>query len=158
MRILSALLALALAATGTTGCMLAMGAAAVATYPMNTKGKFEDVQKRYTSDLRFGLSEEALGFVEPELQPRFRQEMERLREVRFSDFWIESIEFDAARTKATAVVGYRGYWLSSPFEQKARVVQRWRRLAPSQNWYVTPDFSNLLTPPTDGPTDGPAEG
>jgi hypothetical protein len=48
------------------------------------------------------------------------------------------------------VVIYRGYWLSSPFEQETRVVQQWRRAAPTQNWYVTPDFAGLFEPPSGG--------
>ena len=143
-------LALALCALALGGCMLAMGAAEVATYPLNKKGKFEVAQKRYTTNIRYGLYDEALGFVEPEQQPRFREAMDELREVRFSDYRIESIEMNPARTEATAHVTLRGYWLSSPFEQEVRAVQKWRRAAPTQNWYVTPDWSALLEPPIGG--------
>jgi hypothetical protein len=84
--------------------------------------------------------------VEPELQPRFQEAMDRFRELRFSDYSTESIDINPARTQATAVVRFRGYSLSSPFEREIRIVQRWRRQVPTQNWYVTPDFDTLLGP------------
>ena len=77
---------------------------------------------------------------------RFQEEMDRFRELRFSDYSTESIDINPGRTQATAVVRFRGYWLSSPFEREIRVVQRWRRQVPTQNWYVTPDFDALLGP------------
>lgn len=149
MRIFSGL-ALAAAGLALSGCMLVLGAAEVATYPLNKKGKFEVAQKKYTTNIRYGLYDEALGFVEPEEQARFRQEMVRLREVRFSDYRIESIQMNPGRTQATAHVMLKGYWLSSPFEQEVRAVQKWRRAAPTQNWYVTPDWTALLKPPPAG--------
>jgi hypothetical protein len=147
MRILAGL-TLILASLSLGGCMLAFEAAAVATYPLNKQGKFEDAQKKYTTDIRFGMYDEAIGFVEPEEQNRFRQEMDRLREVRFSDYRIDSIQMNPAKTEAVAHVVLRGYWLSSPFEQEVRAVQKWRRIAPTQNWYVTPDWDALLKPPS----------
>jgi len=149
MRILAGLLLIA-ASLALGGCMLAIEAVGIATYPLNTKGKFEVVQKKYTTDIRFGLFDEALRFVEPAEQARFRLEMDRLREVRFSDYRIDSIQFNPGRTEAIAHVMLRGYWLSSPFEQEVRAVQKWRRAAPTQNWYVTPDWAALLKPPTGG--------
>ena len=53
---------------------------------------------------------------------------------------------DALKTEARAVVVYRGYWLSSPFEREIRVVQHWHRTPPSQDWYIRPDFDALLSP------------
>ena len=141
-------LLLALSACLLAGCgAVLLQGAAVATYPLDKKGTFEEVQHRYTSNIRFGLFEEAKPFVEPELQPRFQEEISRLRELRFSHSSTESIDINPARTEATAVVRFRGYWLSSPFEQEMRIVQRWRRQVPTQNWYVTPDFDSLLDPP-----------
>jgi len=149
MRILAGL-TLALSSLALCGCMLAVEAVGVATYPLNKKGKFDVAQKKYTTNIRYGLYDDALGFVEPEQQTRFRDEMDRLREVRFSDYRIDSIQMNPTRTEATAHVLLRGYWLSSPFEQEVRAVQKWRRAAPSQNWYVTPDWTALLKPPPAG--------
>ena len=128
------------------GCAVLFPVAAVATYPLDKKATFEEAQERYTSNIRFGLYDDALPFVEPELQPRFRAALGELHEVRFSDYLVESVDLDKARTRATVVVRYRGYWLSSPFEREVRITQRWRRRLPTQNWYVTPDFDSLVTP------------
>jgi len=128
------------------GCVMQMPGGSVAVYPLDNKKTFEEAQKRYTVNIRFGMYEDALPFVEPELQPRFQQAIRELRELRFSDYHIENIEIDSLRTEATATVLYRGYWLSSPFEQEIRVVQRWRRVVPTNDWYVTPDFKRMLNP------------
>jgi hypothetical protein len=129
-----------------SGCSVVMPVAEVVTYPLDKKATFKEAQHRYTTNIRFGLFEDAKPFVEPQLQPRFQESMNRFRELRFSDYSIESIDINPARTQATAVVLFRGYWLSSPFEREIRVVQRWRRQVPTQNWYVTPDFDTLLEP------------
>ena len=144
MRFLAPLLALSAWLLG--GCAVLMPVAEVVTYPLDKKATFEEAQKKYTTNIRFGLYEEAKPFVEPELQPRFQEAMHRFRELRFSDYTTESIDINPARTEATAVVRYRGYWLSSPFEREMRVVQRWRRQVPTHDWYVTPDFDALLGP------------
>jgi hypothetical protein len=144
MRFLAPLLALSTCLLG--GCAVFLQGAAVATYPLDKKATFEEAQHRYTTNIRFLLFEDAKPFVEPELQPRFQEAMDRFRELRFSDYSIESLDINPARTEATAVVRFRGYSLSSPFEREIRVVQRWRRQVPTQNWYVTPDFDTLLEP------------
>lgn len=135
---------LALLALGLGGCSLVLPVAAVVTYPLDKKATFEEAQHRYTTNIRYGLYEDALPFVEPELQPQFQGAIRRFRELRFSDYAVESIDIDAARTQATAVVRYRGYSLSSPLERELRIVQRWRRKVPTNHWYVTPDFGAFL--------------
>lgn len=129
------------------GCSVLLPVVGAATYPLDKQGTFEEAQQSYTSNLRYGLYDDAKPFVEPELQARFEAETRRFREMRFSDYRVESIEIDALRAKATAVVVFRGYWLSSPYEREMRAVQHWRRELPTQNWFVTPDFESLLTPP-----------
>ncbi|MBW2244013.1 MAG: hypothetical protein JRH01_18690 [Deltaproteobacteria bacterium] len=139
--ILIVLLAMAL-----SGCAVIFPVAEVVTRPMDKKGTFEDIQRVYSANIRFGLYDDVVPMVEPALQERFRGEISRFRELRFSDVRTESIEMDALRTQARVVVVYRGYSLSSPFEREFRVVQQWKRTPPSQNWYITPDFDGLLSP------------
>jgi len=134
-----------LLAAAISGCAVVLPVAEVTTRPMDEKGTFEEIQRDYASKIRFGLYEAALPQVEPELRSRFQAEIVRFREVRFSDVRTESIEIDALRTKARAIVVYRGYWLWSPFEREVRVAQQWRRAVASQDWYVTPDFDGLLS-------------
>ena len=59
----------------------------------------------------------------------------------------ERVRAPGLRTSATAVVVFRGQWLASPYEREWRSVQHWRRELPSKDWYVTPDFDALLSPP-----------
>ena len=137
---------LVLLASASLGCSVLLPVIGVATAPLDKKGTFEEAQQAYTANLRYGLFEDAKTFVEPALQPDFDVAIQRLREVRFSDYRVESVDIDALRAQATAVVVYRGYWLSSPYEREVRVVQQWRRVLPTQEWYVTPDWQALLGP------------
>ncbi|MDJ0788764.1 MAG: hypothetical protein QNK05_18295 [Myxococcota bacterium] len=121
-------------------------AALAAEQPLDPAKTFAEAQKRYTADIRFGLFDEAALWVEPELKSEFQANVRRFREVRFSDYVVESAELDEQGVNATAVVLYRGYSLSQPFEREVRIVQRWRRDAPSHDWYVSPDFDGLLSP------------
>lgn len=131
-----------------SGCKVLLPVADVATRPFGKKGAFEEAQAAYTSNIRYGLYEEALAQVEPAHRARFQAELPRFRELRLSEARTESIEIDSASTEARAVVVIRGYWLSSPFEREKRIVQKWRRVG-SVDWFVTPDFDALLTPARD---------
>ena len=141
---------LLLLATALVGCSVLMPVADVATRPLSKKATFEEIQRGYCSDIRFGLYDEALEHVEPELHSEFQAARRRLDEIRFSDFRIESVRIDPMRTQAVVEVVYRGYWLSSPFEREVTVTQRWRRAVPTQQWYVTPDLGAILDPPGAG--------
>ncbi len=145
MRFRAVLLSMLLAVL-TSGCSMIMPILEVATRPLDKADTFAETQQAYTSDIRFGLYDDALVWVEPELQARFRAELPRFKDLRFSDAYTESIEMDAMKTEATAIVVYRGYSLASPYEREFRITQRWRRDAPRQDWFVTPDFDGLLSP------------
>jgi hypothetical protein len=124
-----------------TGCI---SIAEIATQPLPKKAYFEETQASYTSDIRFGLVEEAAEHVEPALLAEFTATASRLSDIRFTGAWVEHIEIDPLRIEALAVVRFKGYWLSSPFEREIRITQRWRRTPPSQQWYVTPDLDALI--------------
>jgi hypothetical protein len=145
------MIVVALSTSVLIGCSLVLPVVGVATYPLDKKGKFEAVQEKYTSNLRYGLYDDAKEFVEPEFKARFSEAMDRFKELRLSDYRVESIDMDALRAEAVAVVVFRGYWLSSPYEREIRIVQRWRRELPSQNWLVTPDLDAMITPPGPAP-------
>jgi hypothetical protein len=117
---------------------------AAAAQPLDPKKTFEEAQRRYTQDIRFGLYDDAVEWVEPDLKPAFRQAAHRFREIRFSDYVIESVEIDEAATQAVATVLYRGYSLSQPFEREIRIQQHWRRKVPTQEWFVQPAIDQLL--------------
>ena len=145
------MIVVALSTSALIGCSLVLPVIGVATYPLDKQGKFEEAQEKYTSNLRYGLYDDAREFVEPEFQARFSEATHRFRELRLSDYRVESIDMDPLRSEAVAVVVFRGYWLSSPYEREMRVVQRWRRVLPTQNWFVTPDLEAMITPPGPAP-------
>ena len=130
-----------------TGCSGVLPLEGATTPPLKRRASFEEAQQAYTSSLRFGLYEDAKPFVEPTLQARFEAASQRFREMRFSDYRVESVEVDPLRTSASAVVVFHAYWIASPYVREIRVVQHWRRELPSRQWFVTPDFAALLSPP-----------
>jgi len=142
---LTALPLLALGLLGLTGCAaILMPVAGAVTAPMDKKGTFKEIQAEYTANIRYGMYEKALPYVEPELRESFKAMRKQYEEIRFIDYVIERIEMNEAKTEATAVVRYEGYWLSSPFQQDIEVVQKWRRTPPSQSWFVTPELDSLV--------------
>ena len=91
MRLLILLLAVATPLGDRT---LGMSGRSVAFHPLDNKKTFEEAQKRYRNNIRFGMFEDALPFVEPELQPRFQEAIRELRELRFREYRVESIEIE----------------------------------------------------------------
>ena len=62
MRFLVLLLALSICILGGCGPVLLQGAA-VATYPLDKKGTFEEAQHRYTSNIRFGCAISSMSIL-----------------------------------------------------------------------------------------------
>jgi hypothetical protein len=116
----------------------------VVSAPFGKKQTFEEIQRRYTSDVHYGLYDRAIQVVEPELRPRFREMASALDELRITSIEVDSLTIDSRRANATVQVRYRGYWLSSPIEREVTVTQRWRRDVPTDDWYVTPEFDDVL--------------
>lgn len=127
-----------------SGCLTV---AEVATKPMGQGDKFEERQAKYTANVRFGLVEEAEAMVEPELRAAFVAVADELREIRFTDHRVEPVDVSPVALTTSVVVLYKGYWLSSPFERRIRVVQNWRRASLTAPWYVTPDLETILAAP-----------
>ena len=138
--------ALVASAALTLGCGLVFSVAEVVTYPMDKDGTFHEAQLNYTNNIRYGLYDDAREAVEPELHAAFDELAYRIRDVRFTGYRIESVDLDPMATHATVVVLYTGYGLGSPYEREVRLVQKWRRAVPSQDWYVTPELDKLLDP------------
>jgi hypothetical protein len=136
-------LVLSLACFG-SGCAILMPVGAVVSAPFDKKQTFEEIQRRYTSDLRYGLFDRAIEVVEPELRPQFRKLARALDELRITSIEVDSLQLDSRKAHATVEMRYRGYWLASPFEREVLVTQHWRRDVPTNDWYVTPEIEEVL--------------
>lgn len=143
---------IALSALGLAGLVLgscapiAVNSMEHATRALEPRAALEETIERYTSDIRYGRIDEAAARVEPALQGRFKAKARALADVRFTDSRVDQLTFAPDRKSAEAVVLYRGYWLSSPFEREVRVVQHWRQER-SFDWIVEPDLDALLAGP-----------
>jgi hypothetical protein len=117
-----------------------------ATQALEPRTELQDTIDRYLSDVRYGRIDEASGWVDPALQDRFKAKARKLADVRFTDAHVESLTFTPDNAAAEAVIVYRGYWLSSPFEREIRVVQHWYRQR-SFAWMVVPDLDAVVAGP-----------
>ncbi len=117
-----------------------------ATRPLEPRTELQDTIGRYLSDVRYGRIDEAAELVAPPLQDRFKVKARKLADVRFTDARVESLTFAPNNASAEAVVVYRGYWLSSPFEREIQVVQHWYRQR-SFDWMVEPDLDAVVAGP-----------
>jgi hypothetical protein len=142
-----ALVALVLAGLALGACApIAVNSMEHATRALEPRAELEETIERYTSDVRYGRIDEAAARVEPALQGRFKAKARALADVRFTDSRLDTLTFAPDRKSAEAVVVYRGYWLSSPFEREIRVVQHWRQQR-SFDWILEPDLDALLAGP-----------
>ena len=117
-----------------------------ATRGLEPRAELQETIDRYLSDVRYARIDEAATRVDPALQDAFKAKARRLADVRFTDVRIESLTFASDNASAEAVVVYRGYWLSSPFERDIRVVQNWYRQR-SFDWMVEPDLDAVVAGP-----------
>lgn len=151
---------LALAAWGLVGMALtacapiAVNSMDHATRALEPRVELEETVQRYVSNICYGQIDAAAESVEPALRNRFKSDARKLQNIRFTDSRIEHLDFGPDRSSAEAVVVYKGYWLSSPFEREIRVVQRWRRVK-TFDWVVSPDLDVVIAGPS-GSTQPPA--
>ena len=145
MRLVPSVLLAAAIALG--GCApIAVNGMQHATRALEPRTDLQDTIDRYLSDVRYGRIDEAAERVEPALQGRFKAKARSLADVRFTDARVDSLTFSPDNSSAEAVVVYRGYWLSSPFEREIRVVQHWYRQR-SFDWLVEPDLDAVVAGP-----------
>jgi hypothetical protein len=107
------------------------------------RADFDEAQQRFTQNVRWGLVDDAVPFVAPDLRGDFRSLARELREVRLVDFVVQEIDLEPLGKTATATVSYSGYWLASPFVRDLVVTQSWTYDATDRRWYVRPDIQRL---------------
>ena len=112
------------------------------------KGKrtaLDESQRRYTELVRWGEIEMASVFVDPELLDEYLQYAEVFEGIRFTDFESGALQFEEGEDKASVIVVYHAYSLSTLIEKKIREHQEWyREDGMSNNWRVRPNLRQIV--------------
>ncbi len=136
------ILALLVAMSGSLGC--AFGEI-YWTDPLKREYALSEIQKRYTSLVRFGAFAQASEFVDPKIATEFVSFFPPQGELVFTDHESERIEFgdNGKRDGATVRVTYSAYYTHSPVVFEIVEIQHWYREGPTNAWLVRPEFQGL---------------
>ena len=127
----------ALQAVGCVALLFAVGACATAG---QRQSSFEDIQKKYTQLVRWSEFEEAANFVSEDQRQAYNEETGRLGPVRFVDYRIDRLDFDAETNEASVKVVYSAYKRSAPMAIAVEERQEWKRDDETDAWLVTSTF------------------
>ena len=115
-------------------------AAAACAMPHQREAKFEQAQRKYTQLVRWSAFHEAEEYVVPEAREAFLEITDALGGVRFMDYRIESLDFDAEANEATATVVYSAYRRSALAAISVEERQSWKRDNDTKAWTVRSTF------------------
>ncbi len=110
---------------------------------LDRRGAFETSQREYTQSIRWGAFENARPFVAKDALERWDATLPQLSNVRFSEYAMQSSEFNIDKMTATVHVTYNGYKVNSLVERTVEEKQEWFRDPVSGLWQVRPDLTVL---------------
>jgi hypothetical protein len=122
---------------GASGCLSTI------TDPMDRRGQFKDTQTKFTQCIRWGKSQEASEFIDPELREEFMSYAPEFSDLRFSDYEITRVDIGEGLQSASVDVRYTGYRLSMPFERSVDLTEEWTRDESTGVWTVKLDIEKL---------------
>lgn len=111
--------------------------------PMHTRGDFNDLQKRFTQNLRWGQIDKAAELVDPEIRDEFKSLAPRLSELRITDYNIVKSHMSPDLTHATVDVQYSGYREDELVERTVMIHEVWNRDPQTGDWHVKLDLDKL---------------
>jgi hypothetical protein len=114
--------------------------------PMKREYSLGEVQKRYSSLVRFGAIGQASKFVDPELSSTFIESFPNQGELIFTDHESGQIEFtgvEGDRKTAEVKVTYSAYHTFSLVVFEVTEIQEWYRDGAGNSWLVRPRFEGL---------------
>jgi hypothetical protein len=112
---------------------------------LDRRGDFEANQREYTQSIRWGEFTQARQFVAKDAVERWDASRPLLSGVRFTEYAIESNEFNIDKMTATVRVAYNGYKVSSLVERRVEEKQEWFRDEATGQWRVRSDLTVLST-------------
>ena len=110
---------------------------------LDRRGDFEHSQREYTQSIRWGAFDQARHFVAKDTVERWDASRPLLSNVRFTEYAIQSNEFDIDKLTATVHVTYNGYKVNSLVERTVAENQEWSRDPATGQWQVRPDLTVL---------------
>lgn len=123
------------------GLLLAVVAAVSAcATDYRREAKFEQAQLKYTQLVRWSAFGEAKEYVAAEERKAFQQDIDKLGGVRFMDYRIEWLEFDAEDNEASALVVYSAYRRAAVSAISVAEEQEWKRDDETKEWKVKSTF------------------
>jgi hypothetical protein len=111
--------------------------------PLHTRSDFDDIQKRFTQELRWGQIDKASEFVAPEIRDEFKSLAPRLSELRITDYTIVKSDLAPDLKHATVDVQYSGYREDELVERTVMLREVWTRDEASGEWQVKLDLDKL---------------
>jgi len=110
---------------------------------LDRRGDFETSQRQYTQSIRWGAFDQARGFVAKDTIERWDSSRPLLANVRFTDYAMQSNEFNIEKMTATVRVTYNGYKVNSLVERTVEEKQEWFKDPVTGHWQVRPDLTLL---------------
>jgi hypothetical protein len=137
---LSLVVAVALGAVSSVGCSFGE---VYLTDPFLRQASLEEIQKHYSSLVRWSAFNKAAKYVDPEARDAFLEKAPDMKHFRFSDYESGPVDVDDETGMATVKVTYFGYSTRNPFEVEIVETQVWKRASIANDWQVTPEFDGL---------------
>lgn len=137
-RILAPALALALLGGLGSGCA-ALGNLDWGGHRKN----LQDTQLKFVHFLRWGEYGAASMMVDEDLREDFLKEVQKLAEVRLSDYEVLDTQFNEDRTEATVLVAFSAYHLRRLEEHRWTETHVWTRKPGEKTWTVRPDIEKI---------------
>lgn len=132
--------AVSLGAVSSVGCSFGE---VYLTDPFLRQASLEEIQKHYSSLVRWNAFNKAVKYVDREARDAFLEQAPDVKHFRFTDYESGPIDLDDETGTATVKVTYFGYSTRNPFEVEVVETQVWKRSSIANDWHVTPEFEGL---------------
>lgn len=111
--------------------------------PLHRRADFDQIQKSFTQDLRWGRIDKASERVAPELRAEFKSLAPGFAKLRITDYEIIDSKLDPDLAHATVDVRYSGYRVDELVERSVTIHEDWRKDATTGDWEVKLDLAKL---------------
>lgn len=111
--------------------------------PLHRRSDFDQIQKSFTQDLRWGRMDKASERVAPELRAEFKSLAPGFQKLRITDYDIIDSKLDPDLKHATVDVRYSGYRVDELVERSVTIHEDWTQDPETGKWEVKCDLAKL---------------